>query len=80
MSRPANAQTPMRTSKPTRKKQGALIEKPVGDGATVFIAQSEQYVRLADGRKIPFDEYHEQSRDVIRGIAPRPSPTCWRSG
>ena len=61
----------MRTSKPTRKKQGALIEKPVGDdGVTVFIAQSEQYVCLADGRKIPFDEYHEQSRDVIRGIAP----------
>ena len=47
-----------------------MVEKPVGDGVTVFIAQSEQYVCLADGRKIPFDEYREQSRDVIRGIAP----------
>src|SRR5439155_11506827 len=31
---------------------------------------SERYVCLADGRKIPFDEYREQSKEVIRGIAP----------
>ena len=67
---PANAQTPLRTTRPSRKKQAEPVEKPVGDGVTVFIAQSEQYVCLADGRKIPFDEYREQSRDVIRGIAP----------
>ena len=67
---PANAQAPAPKPKPTREQQGELVEKPVGDGVTVFIAQSEQYVCLADGRKIPFDEYRQQSRDVIRGVAP----------
>ena len=67
---PANLQRPARTSKPAGKKKSELIEKPVGDGVTVFIERAEQYVCLADGRKIPFDEYREQSRDVIRGIVP----------
>ena len=67
---PANLQKPARTSKPAGKKKSELIEKPVGDGVTVFIERAEQYVCLADGRKIPFDEYHEQSKDVIRGIVP----------
>ena len=67
---PANSQTPMRTVRPSRKRQAELIETPVGDGVTVFIAQSEQYVCLADGRKIPFEECREPFRDLIRGIAP----------
>ena len=67
---PANLQKPARTSKPAGRKRRELIEKPVGDGVTVFIERAEQYVCLADGRKIPFDEYREQSREVLRGIAP----------
>lgn len=44
--------------------------KPVGQGVTVYLADEERYVCLADGRKIPFDEYRERSREVIRTIAP----------
>lgn len=49
---------------------GDPVERPVGDGIKVFIAREERYVCLADGRKIPFDDYREQSKEVIRGIAP----------
>jgi len=35
----------------------------------VFISSSERYVCLADGRKIPFEEYREQSKEVIRSIS-----------
>ena len=66
---PANAQKPKSRSKP-RRKTGEPAEKPVGEGITVFIAKEERYVCLADGRKIPLDEYREQSKEVIRGIAP----------
>lgn len=66
---PANVQKPKPSSKP-KKKTGEPVEKPVGDGIKVFIAREERYVCLADGRKIPFDEYREQSKEIIRGIAP----------
>ena len=66
---PANVQKPARASKPKGRKPVEPTEKPVGDGVAVFIAQSERYVCLADGRKIPFEEYRAQSREVIRGIA-----------
>lgn len=66
---PANVQKPGVRSKP-RKKREEPREKPVGEGVQVYIAREERYVCLADGRKIPFDEYREQSREVIRGIAP----------
>ena len=66
---PANVQKPKLSSKP-KKKAGELVEKPVGDGVKIFIARKERYVCLADGRKIPFDDYREQSKEVIRGIAP----------
>ena len=36
----------------------------------MYISSTERYVCLADGRKIPFKEYQDQSRDVIRSIAP----------
>lgn len=65
---PANAQKLKPQSKP--KKSAEPSEKPVGDGVTVFIAREERYVCLADGRKIPFDDYREQSKEVIREIAP----------
>lgn len=65
---PANIQKPKPSSKP--KKSSEPAEKLVGDGIKVFIAREERYVCLADGRKIPFDDYREQSKEVIRGIAP----------
>lgn len=66
---PANTQKPKSTSK-SKKKAGEPPEKPVGDGIKVVIAREERYVCLADGRKIPLDDYREQSKEVIRGIAP----------
>jgi len=66
---PANLQKSKIPSKP-KKKPGEPVDKPVGEGISVHIARSERYVCLADGRKIPFDEYREQSKEVIRGIAP----------
>ena len=67
---PANTQKPATLTRPTSRKTGKPAEKRLDDGVTVFITQSERYVCLADGRKIPFDEYREQSRTVIRAIAP----------
>ena len=67
---PANTQKPAAATRPPRGKTGKPVEKRLDDGVTVFITQSERYVCLADGRKIPFDEYREQSKTVIRGVAP----------
>ena len=66
---PANLQ---KNRKPATRKKSARIpeEKPVGEGVSVYISSTERHVCLADGRKIPFDEYEKQSREVIRSIAP----------
>ncbi|BDU78154.1 type I restriction endonuclease subunit R [Mesoterricola sediminis] len=66
---PANVQKAALSPK-SKNKPGGPVEKPIGDGINIFIAREERYVCLADGRKIPFDEYREQSKEVIRGIAP----------
>ena len=66
---PANLQE-SRTSSPRKKRDEDTAEKPVGEGVTVYISSTERYVCLADGRRIPFDEYQQQSREVIRSIAP----------
>ncbi len=39
-------------------------------GVSLYIAGTERFVCLADGRKIPFDEYCQQSKEVIRRISP----------
>ena len=41
----------------------------MAEGVNVFLSNSERYVCFADGRKIPFEEYRQQSREIIRGIA-----------
>lgn len=66
---PANVQK----SKAASKKKPSTTtptEKPIGNGATLFLSASERYVCLADGRKIPFDDYVQQSKAIIRKIAP----------
>ena len=66
---PANLQKSRRRS--TRKRRTRIpMEKPVAEGVSVYISYIERFVCLADGRRIPFDEYQEQSRDVIRSITP----------
>src|SRR5207302_242579 len=53
---PANAQKP-KGSSTSKKTTEETVQKPVADGVSVFIEHTERYVCLADGRKIPFDEY-----------------------
>lgn len=64
---PANRQKSTKASKP-KKKEKAPKPKPIGDGVEVFISETSQYICLADGRKIPFDEYTEQSREFILNV------------
>lgn len=64
---PANRQKAVSQTKP-KKRTGGAGEKPVAEGVTVFLSSTERFVCLADGRKIPFEEYCEQSKDVICGI------------
>lgn len=66
---PANVQKATIPSKPKKKPIEPPKEKPVEQGVTVFISSTERYVCLADGRKIQFDEYREQSKEVIRSIS-----------
>lgn len=66
---PANIQKPLKAAQP-RKKYEVTKEKPVEQGISVFISASQRYVCLADGRKIPFKDYREQSKDFIRTLAP----------
>lgn len=65
---PANIQKGKKSSKKS-KPSDSTKEKPVAAGVTVSITASERFVCLADGRKIPFDEYVHQSREVIRDAA-----------
>ena len=65
---PANLQKSRK--RPAKRKQTSVPkEKPLGEGISVYISSTERYVCLADGRKIPYDEYQEQSREVILSIA-----------
>lgn len=66
---PLNKQKPLKSRKP-RPKPDVPETKPVATGVSLYIAGSERFVCLADGRKIPFDEYCQQSKEVIRRISP----------
>jgi type I restriction enzyme R subunit len=66
---PANRQKPLRLAEP-RKRYETEREKPVEQGIAVFISASQRYVCFADGRKIPFEDYRDQSKDFIRSVAP----------
>ena len=66
---PANTQKPTANSKPKKKRETEPEPKPVGDGVNIFISDTNRYVCLADGRKIPFEEYTEQTREHILDVA-----------
>jgi type I restriction enzyme, R subunit len=66
---PLNKQKPLKSRKP-RPKPRAPQTKPVATGVSLYIAGSERFVCLADGRKIAFNEYCQQSKEVIRRISP----------
>lgn len=63
---PANVQKSKLSSvkKPAKKKPESR-EIPVAKNVGVFISSSERYVCLADGRKIPFEEYLELAKKFI---------------
>ena len=45
------------------------VPKILADGVSVIISTTNRYVCLADGRKLPFEEYTEQSREFILDIS-----------
>jgi type I restriction enzyme R subunit len=65
---PANKQK-AKTSKSKKKPATSSQPKPVEEGVSVVISDSDRYVCLADGRKIPFEDYTEQSRDHLLDVA-----------
>ncbi len=56
-----------KTSKP--KKVSEPVPKVLAEGVSVIISTTNRYVCLADGRKLPFEEYTEQSREFILDIS-----------
>ena len=67
---PANRQkgAKLTKSKPKKKTDEPDV-KPVGEGISVIISDTNRYVCLADGSKIPFEEYTEQSREFILDVS-----------
>jgi type I restriction enzyme, R subunit len=66
---PANQQKgALPKSKPGKKGEDTVL-KPVGEGISVIISATNRYICLADGRKIPFEEYTEQSREFILDVS-----------
>lgn len=65
---PANLQKGAQPKAKPRRKTEEPAVKPVGEGISVIISDTNRYVCLADGRKIPFEEYTEQSREFIMDV------------
>ncbi len=68
---PANRQMVAAAAKPPKKSADEALPKPVGEGVSVVISAENRYVCLADGRKIPFEDYAAQSREFILDISQR---------
>jgi len=66
---PANLQKGALPKSKPKKKHEETAEKPVGEGISVIISATNRYVCLADGRKIPFEDYTEQSREFILDVS-----------
>ena len=66
---PANRQKPAAKSKASKGKVDLTLPKLIGDGISVVISSENRYVCLADGQKIPFEEYKEKSREFILDIS-----------
>ena len=66
---PANKQKAYKAARPTRPpRTGEAVPKLVGEGVSVIISATNRYVCLADGRKVPFEEYSEKSREFILDV------------
>ena len=69
---PANRQKGAGSARPKPKPGPEPAgPKPIAEGVSVEVSDTRRYVCLADGRRIPFEEYTEQSRDFILSAAAR---------
>jgi len=66
---PANKQSGYAKKATKPKKIGEPVPKYLAEGVSVIISTTNRYVCLADGRKLPFEEYTEQSREFILDIS-----------
>lgn len=66
---PANKQKATASKSKPAKKGEDNVPKLIGEGVSVVISATNRYICLADGRKVPFEEYTEQSRDFILDIS-----------
>ena len=64
---PAN-QDKSRKPKTKPRKKGTPKAVEVEEGVSIELSDSRRFVCLADGRKIPFDDYAAQSKDTIRTL------------
>ena len=65
---PVNTQGPVKRRTP-RTGPAEPEDTLVIPGVNVFIARSERSVCLADGRKIPLDEYRAQMQELVRELS-----------
>jgi len=68
---PANRQKAAAAAKTPKKPASEAPPKPIGAGVSVVISAENRYVCLADGRKIPFEDYAAQSREFILDVSHR---------
>lgn len=67
---PANRQKGYQSQKPAKPKgTGEPSVKFLAQGVHVEISSEKRFVCLADGRKVPFDEYTAQSREFILDVS-----------
>ncbi len=66
---PANKQSGVLSKSKPKKKPDDSTPKPVGEGVSVSISATNRFVCLADGQKIPFEDYAQQSRELILSLS-----------
>jgi type I restriction enzyme, R subunit len=64
---PANQDKARKPAEKPRKESDPK-DVPVEQGVTIELSDDRRFVCLADGRKIPFEDYKEQSKDAIRTL------------
>lgn len=66
---PANRQKGYERKRSKPSKAAEPSSKYVAQGVEVIISAENRYVCLADGRKVPFEDYTQQSREFILDVS-----------
>lgn len=66
---PANRQKGYEQKRTKSRKTAEPSTKYLAQGVQVVISAENRYVCLADGRKVPFEEYTQQSREFILDVS-----------